>query len=234
MTIMYMLTTFEKSVNEQAHSNDLKALEISLSMKKKRLKEAQIAVNCDSNYLERLSCCRFADYVELLMELTYIPIKDLLKLQSHACQPRSQVRGGSQNQCRLLVKGYKSFGTTNQTMPITFLLLLLGVGCGFAGKFCMDTLGASGNYWPFYWEFNCLVHFFANVFTSMLFIILYGPVTVTGGSMGHVLFPYWLRRLAFYAIVLVYLPLLCGLMPFAGPGEWLEHFSGLLVSGVDE
>ena len=48
-----MLTTFEKSVNEQARSNDLKALEISLSMKKMRLKEAQIAVNCDSNYLER-------------------------------------------------------------------------------------------------------------------------------------------------------------------------------------
>ncbi|PWA70080.1 pentatricopeptide repeat (PPR) superfamily protein [Artemisia annua] len=48
-----MLTNFEKSVNEQARSNDLKALEISLSMKKMRLKEAQIAVNCDSNYLER-------------------------------------------------------------------------------------------------------------------------------------------------------------------------------------
>nr|GEY21951.1 protein CPR-5 [Tanacetum cinerariifolium] len=48
-----VLTTFEKSVNEQARSNDLKALEISLSMKKMRLKEAQIAVNCDSNYLER-------------------------------------------------------------------------------------------------------------------------------------------------------------------------------------
>nr|GFB95659.1 protein CPR-5 [Tanacetum cinerariifolium] len=114
-------------------------------------------------------------------------------------------------------------------MPITFLLLLLGVGCGFAGKFCIDTLGGSGNHWLFYWEFLCLVHFFANVCTSMLFIILHGPVTVTGGSMGHVLFPYWLRRLAFYAIVLVYLPLLCGLMPFAGPGEWLEHFSGLVV-----
>nr|GEW79175.1 protein CPR-5 [Tanacetum cinerariifolium] len=60
----------------------------------------------------------------------------------------------------------------------------------------------------------------------MLFVILHGPVTVTGGSMGHVLFPYWLRQLAFYAIVLVYLPLVCGLMPFVGPGEWLEHFSG--------
>ncbi|MFS8018721.1 hypothetical protein Hanom_Chr15g01395341 [Helianthus anomalus] len=48
-----MLTTFEKSVNEQARSNDLKALEISLTMKKMRLKEAQIAVDWDSNVLER-------------------------------------------------------------------------------------------------------------------------------------------------------------------------------------
>ncbi|GKC16292.1 hypothetical protein Tco_1013074 [Tanacetum coccineum] len=174
MTIMYMLTTFEKSVNEQAHSNDLKALEISLSMKKKRLKEAQIAVNCDSNYLERLSCCRFADYVELLMELTYIPIKDLLKLQSHACQPRN----------------YKS---NNANYFPTFAV-------GSRLRFC--------------WK---ILHGYIRSKRELLAVLLGVSLPVTGGSMGHVLFPYWLRRLAFYAIVLVYLPLLCGLMPFAGP-----------------
>jgi hypothetical protein len=54
---------------------------------------------------------------------------------------------------------------TNQTMPITFIMLLLGVGCGYAGKFCIDTLGGSGNHWLLgsfmlaafslqYWGFN--------------------------------------------------------------------------------
>nr|GFB49425.1 protein CPR-5 [Tanacetum cinerariifolium] len=78
----------------------------------------------------------------------------------------------------------------------------------------------------------------------MLFVILHGPVTVTGGSMGHVLFPYWLRQLAFYAIVLVYLPLLCGLMPFAGPDSpvmklmnsdthsWTISFASLDILGL--
>ncbi|GJT93426.1 hypothetical protein Tco_1082271 [Tanacetum coccineum] len=286
-----VLTTFEKSVNEQARSNDLKALEISLSMQKIRLKEAQIAVNCVSNYLERFklsmgiskanfkankfktelqdsrhaqllkNCadCLVAGLLIMLSCLTYgtyIHSHQRLIEATESCMPTKESSSwwipnpmpsfSSWFQilwCQVQVISRMLFGalmivvaltylliqrsgTTNQTMPITFLLLLLGVGCGFAGKFCIDTLGGSGNHWLFYWEFLCLVHFFANVCTSMLFVILHGPVTVTGGSMGHVLFPYWLRRLAFYAIVLVYLPLLCGLMPFAGPGEWLEHFSG--------
>ncbi|PWA78171.1 hypothetical protein CTI12_AA217790 [Artemisia annua] len=293
-----MLTTFEKSVNEQARSNDLKALEISLSMKKMRLKEAQIAVNCDSNYLERfklsmgiskanfrankfktelqdsrhaqllkncadclvagllimLSCLTYGTYIhshQRLIDATEscMPTKETSSwwmpkpmssfssgFQILRCQVQviSQMLFGALMIVALTYLLIQRSGTTNQTMPITFLLLLLGVGCGFAGKFCIDTLGGSGNHWLFYWEFLCLVHFFANVCTSMLFVILHGPVTVTGGSMGHMLFPYWVRRLAFYAIVLVYLPLLCGLMPFAGPGEWLEHFSGLVVGRVDE
>lgn len=48
-----MITTFERSVSEQARSNDLKEFEIELKMRSMKLKEAQIAVNCDSNVLER-------------------------------------------------------------------------------------------------------------------------------------------------------------------------------------
>ncbi|OAY33389.2 protein CPR-5 isoform X2 [Manihot esculenta] len=43
----------KKSVMEQARSNDLKTMEIGLTMKKLKLKEAQLALSFDSNHLER-------------------------------------------------------------------------------------------------------------------------------------------------------------------------------------
>ena len=48
------LSTLEKSLSEQARSNDLKALELSLSMKKMKLKETQLALNSNSYLLERM------------------------------------------------------------------------------------------------------------------------------------------------------------------------------------
>lgn len=47
------LGTFERSVVEQARSNDLKTMELGLAMRKLKLKETQIALNCDLNNLER-------------------------------------------------------------------------------------------------------------------------------------------------------------------------------------
>ncbi|EPS72791.1 hypothetical protein M569_01964, partial [Genlisea aurea] len=114
---------------------------------------------------------------------------------------------------------------SHQTMPVTFTLLLLGLACGYAGKFCVDTLGGGGNRWLIYWETLCLLHFFSNVFHSTLLVILNGPVTVAERrDHSPVLLPYWVRRLVFYGS-LVILPLLCGFMPFASPREWYDHFS---------
>lgn len=121
---------------------------------------------------------------------------------------------------------------SKQTMPVTFLVLLLGIACGWAGKFCVDTLGGSGYHWLMYWETLCLLHFFCNVFTSVLFRILHGPIDVTQGTKGSSIFPYWMRRLVFYGITFLFLPLLCGLLPFASLGEWKHHFL-LLVTDVD-
>lgn len=291
-----MLSTIERSVSEQTRSNDLKAYEISLIMKKMKLKEAQIAVDCDSNYLERfklsmgiskakfraekfkteledsrhaqllkkcvdclvagllimLACLAFGTYVhshQRLIEATEscMPIKE--SSSWWIPKPMASFSSGFQIlRCQVQVISRMLFGvlmiiaitylliqrsgTTNQTMPVTFILLLLGVGCGFAGKLCIDTLGGSGNHWLVYWEVLCLVHFFANVCTSMLFLILHGPVTVTEKSVSSKLFPYWLRRFVFYGTVLVGLPLVCGLGPFAGPGEWLEHFVSVIGSRV--
>ncbi|KAK9272132.1 hypothetical protein L1049_002502 [Liquidambar formosana] len=119
--------------------------------------------------------------------------------------------------------------SSKQTMPVTSILLILGVACGFAGKLCVDTLGGSGYHWLLYWEALCLLHFFSNICPSALFLVLYGPVTVSQGAKGSVIYPYWIRRFQFYAVVLLFLPLFCGLMPFASPGEWKDHFS-LLVT----
>ncbi|KAG2711760.1 hypothetical protein I3760_04G091600 [Carya illinoinensis] len=115
--------------------------------------------------------------------------------------------------------------TTKQIMPVTFMLLLLGLACGFAGKLCVDTLGGSGYHWLLYWETLCLLHFISNVCTSSLFGILHGPVNVSQGTKGNVILPYWIRRFLFYATLLLFLPLLCGLVPFASLGEWKDHFS---------
>ncbi|KAG6384921.1 hypothetical protein SASPL_153744 [Salvia splendens] len=114
--------------------------------------------------------------------------------------------------------------SSHQTMPVTVILLLLGVGCGYAGKFCIDTLGGSGNHWLFYWEALCLLHFFSNTFNSTLYIILNGPIIVAERVDHNHGFPYWMRRLLFYA-TLLFLPLLCGLMPFASPLDWFKHFT---------
>lgn len=45
--------TFEKSVVEQCRSNDLKTLELGLTMQKLKLKETQLSLNFDLNNLER-------------------------------------------------------------------------------------------------------------------------------------------------------------------------------------
>ncbi|KAK9111120.1 hypothetical protein Scep_018639 [Stephania cephalantha] len=111
---------------------------------------------------------------------------------------------------------------SHQSMPVTFLLL--AIICGFAGKLCVDTLGGSGYCWLLFWESLCLLHFFANVCTSILYGILYGSISVSQKDAAKSRLPFWIRRFMFYATTLLILPMLCGLMPFAGPSDWKNHF----------
>uniref|UniRef100_A0A3Q7GX15 Protein CPR-5 n=1 Tax=Solanum lycopersicum TaxID=4081 RepID=A0A3Q7GX15_SOLLC len=285
--------TLERSLTEQARSNDLKTFEIGLTMRKLQLKERQLALSSDANLLERVKLSfgfsktsfkteKFKNQVEdskhaellktcidclvagLFIMLaclgygTYVFSHKRITEATASCTPSmehkswwmpqsmSSFNSGLQLlRCQVQVLSRMLFGaflilsiaylllqrsaTSNQTMPVTFILLLLGVGCGFAGKFCIDTLGGSGYRWLIYWETLCLLHFFSNVCISTLFLILNGPVTVSEKSMSDRRFPYWIRRSMFYTTVLLILPLLCGLMPFAGPGEWKDHFSSLVL-----
>ena len=119
--------------------------------------------------------------------------------------------------------------TSTRAMPVTFTVLLLGVACGLVGKLCVDTLGGNGLHWLMIWETLCLMHLFSNVFTSTLCLILNGPMDVSQGKNHHTILPYWFRRVVFYTVLLVFMPLLCGLIPFASISEWKNHFY-LLVS----
>ncbi|KAJ8543734.1 hypothetical protein K7X08_025352 [Anisodus acutangulus] len=286
-------STLERSLMEQARSNDLKTFEIGLTMRKLQLKERQLSLSSDANLLERVNLSfgfskmsfkaeKFKNQVEdskhaellktcidclvagLFIMLaclgygTYVFSHKRITEATASCTPAmehtswwmpksmSYINSGLQLlQCQVQVLSRMLFGafmilaiaylllqrsaTSNQTMPVTFILLLLGVGCGFAGKLCIDTLGGSGYHWLIYWETLCLLHFFSNVFISTLFLILNGPVTVSEKSTRDGTFPYWMRRSMFYTTLLLFLPLLCGLMPFAGAGEWKDHFSSLVL-----
>lgn len=287
-----LLGTLEKSVIEQARSNDLKTYEMGLTMKKLRLKERQLFLNSDANFLERCKLSfgfkkasfkleKFKNqveetrYGELLKKCidclvaglfimlgcvayaVYVYSHKRISEATASCTPKETnswwipkpmasfssvmqiLRCQFQVLTRMLAGGIMVLAiayllllrssTINQSMPVTFILLLLGVACGFAGKLCIDSLGGSGNHWLLFWEILCAIHLFSNVWTSALFAILYGPVTETEKKLNNSAVPYLLRRCTFYATVLLFLPLSCGFLPFASFGEWKDHFSSLLV-----
>ncbi|GLT68891.1 hypothetical protein SLA2020_410850 [Shorea laevis] len=284
-----MLSTFEQSFMEQVRSNDLKTLELGLTMRKLKLKEEQLALNLDSNHLERskltmgikkasfkaekfkneLEDMRHAELLKKCIDClvaglfimsvslsygAYVFSYERITEATAVCTPSLEESkawwmpkpvvsfnsGLHSLKCQVQVFSRMLFGvlmiltiaylllqrsvTIKHTMPITFILFLLGIACGLAGKFCVDTLGGSGYHWLFYWEILCLLHFFSNVWTSAFFFVLHGPVNVSQGIKSSTILPYWIRRLLFYSSILLFLPLLCGLMPFASPGEWKDHF----------
>ncbi|WCJ31786.1 Protein CPR-5 [Euphorbia peplus] len=282
------LSNIEKSVVEQTRSNDLKMVEIDLTMRKLKLKEAQLALAFDSNHLGRSKLAmgvskasfraeKFKNeleetrYGELLRKCIDCLVAGLFIMSASilygayvfsyqriteattSCSPLEESKswwipntvstfnsGWHTVKCHIQVASRMLFGiliilavaylllqrtsSSRQTMPITFILLLLGGACGFAGKFCVDTLGGSGLLWLLYWETFLFLHFLSNVCTSMLYLFLHGPLITSQGIKSYVVCPYWLRRSVFYASILLFIPLCCGLLPFAGPGVWKDHF----------
>ncbi|CAM0884352.1 unnamed protein product [Alopecurus aequalis] len=112
-------------------------------------------------------------------------------------------------------------------MPITFNFILLGVICGFAGRFCTNTLGGNGNVWLMCWEVLCSIHLLGNCYPSILYLILHGPITTTRGKE-VVWLPYWVRRCIFYAVLGFIIPAFTGLLPFASLSNWMGHFSEVI------
>lgn len=292
-----VLSTFEKSVMEQARSNDLKTFKMGLTMRKIQQKERELALSSDSNFLERwklslgFSKTSFkfekfrtqledTRYVELLRRCIDCLVSGLLVMLasmaygvytfSHqriieftaAC---SSIEGSSKSwwmpkamssfnsglqvlKCqflvltRMLAGGFmivaiayflsKRSVPSSQTMPVTLLVIFLGVMCGISGKLCIDTLGGDGGCWLILWWTFCSIHIFSNIWTSTLFVILNGPITVSEKITKNddPLVPYWCRRVLFYTTIALFLPLLCGLLPLASFSEWKDHFSSLIIN----
>lgn len=125
---------------------------------------------------------------------------------------------------------------TKQTMPISFIVLFLGIFCGVSGKLCVDTLGGDGKLWLIVWEVFCLLQFVANVFTLALYGLMFGPINVTQETRSNrcnSMFPYWARRSVVYVVILFVLPVINGLLPFATFGEWRDFAMYHLHGGSD-
>ncbi|PKA56100.1 Protein CPR-5 [Apostasia shenzhenica] len=293
-------TTFEKSVKEQTRSNDLKAIEISLVMRKLQLKQSQLAMNSYANFLEKVKLCmnmskaafreeklrnqiqdtRHAELIKRCIDLlvsgliimcailiygasifSYQRLTEITSSCSNIYKeskswwmpkPLSSVSSGwLMLKCHVVVMTRMLFGllmilviayslfqrsvVSGTAMPVTFILLLLGIACGTAGKLCVDSLGGNGYQWLIYWEILCLIHLFANIFPSILYSALHGHVSVTQKEKARGV-PFWMRRYIFYSLLLLILPTMAGLLAFASVMEWKEHFTEkitLLISRAE-
>lgn len=121
--------------------------------------------------------------------------------------------------------------SSSQAKPATIILVLLGGLCGWAGKFSVDSLGGSGFHWLLHWELLCILHAFANCFTSHLFCFLNGP---TSNSVRSSLTPSWIRKFVFHATLVLVLPVMAGLIPFASVRDWTKHFCDMFNDHVLE
>ncbi|XP_015945148.1 protein CPR-5 [Arachis duranensis] len=293
-----IVSVFEKSIVEQSRSNDLKEIELGFTMRKLKLKEAQLSLNMDSNNLERSKLAMGASKVSFKVEKfknqledtkygelskkcidcliaglflmsssllygAYVYSYERIVEVTESCSPSTEDSSSWWTPksvsyfnsrlnilwCQVQVMSRMIFGvlmifaiaylllmrstTSSQNMPVTFILLMLGVGCGYCGKLCVDTLGGNGYVWLLYWETLCLLHFFCIGFTSVFYQVLYGPVTPAQTFKENPIIRYWIRRFLFYATLLAFLPLLCGLTPFASLLEWKDHLL-LKVSDFSE
>ncbi|XP_052141403.1 protein CPR-5-like [Oryza glaberrima] len=282
----HILNVFERSLNEQTRSNELKELEIGLNMRKLQLKQSQIALSSYSHMLEKIKISmgfqkasfreekfrtqmedtRHAELLRRLIDLlltavvfmsvcfgygTYIYSYKRITAVTAACaaasrEPKSWWMPNSVSafnsgllffRCHLIAATRMSFGMlmilliawlifqrsamTGPNMPITFNVMLLGVLCGSVGRFCVDTLGGDGNVWLFFWEILCFIHLFGNSRPSLLYRMLYGPISVTDRTKASDL-PIRVRRYTFYTVLSVILPCLAGLLPFASLSDWNE------------
>ncbi|KAM3353668.1 hypothetical protein ACQJBY_024680 [Aegilops geniculata] len=284
-----ILSAFERSVKEQARSNELKECEISLSMRKLHLKQSELALSSSSHMLEKIKLSlgfqkasfqgekfktqmqdtRHAEILRTLIDFlvsavvimsvcfaygTYVHSYQRITDVTAACSAASRgskswwVPNSVSNfnsglqfvRCHVIAATRMCFGIvmivaiawlasqrsalTGSNMPITFNFILLGVICGFAGRFCANTLGGDGNIWLIWWEVLCSIHLLGNCYPSVMYRVLHGPISITHSKNG-VGPPYWVRRCIFYAALGLVIPVLTGLLPFASLSDWRDHFS---------
>ncbi|OEL33126.1 hypothetical protein BAE44_0005851 [Dichanthelium oligosanthes] len=187
-----VISVFERSLNEQARSNDLKELEIGLTMREIQLKQSQLALGSDSHKLEKVKVCmgfkklsfkeeklktqmedtRHAELLRKLIDMLLTAVVLMSVCFGYGTYIYSYQRITAVTSA--CAAASRRSGMTGPSMPITFNVMLLGVLCGWFGR----TKGVHS--------------------------------------------PYWARRYAFYVLVSLILPCLAGLLPFASLSDWIE------------
>ncbi|CAM6008162.1 unnamed protein product [Sphagnum balticum] len=110
----------------------------------------------------------------------------------------------------------KSVTSSSQAMPATILLIILGGLCGVAGKFAVDSMGGSGYHWLLVWESLCVIHASTTCFTPYLYWLLNGaPQHTLDKQQQYYLVNPWVRHLLFHGCLVLVLPAMAGLLPFA-------------------
>ncbi|CAM6068633.1 unnamed protein product, partial [Sphagnum tenellum] len=110
----------------------------------------------------------------------------------------------------------KSVTSSSQAMPATILLIILGGLCGVAGKFAVDSMGGSGYHWLLVWESLCVIHASTTCFTPYLYWLLNGaPQHTLDKRRQYYLLNPWVRGLLFHGCLVLVLPAMAGLLPFA-------------------
>ncbi|KAG6553832.1 hypothetical protein Mapa_004749 [Marchantia paleacea] len=120
----------------------------------------------------------------------------------------------------------RSVTSSSQAMPATVIVIVLGGICGFAGKISIDSLGGSGIHWLVLWECLCFMHALATCFTSLLYHFL-------NGAPGRNYFEKaslasrissGVTVIAFHSVLVFFLPVMAGLLPFASPEDIMQIF----------
>ncbi|CAA7053048.1 unnamed protein product [Microthlaspi erraticum] len=110
---------------------------------------------------------------------------------------------------------------TKQRMSSIFYLLFLPMVCGLSGKLFVDKVGGNGELWLSLWGRLCLFQYAAVRFITWA---VFGLLTQGTKPKTMVMLLRWAHRSIFIGLVLA-LPLINGLLPFATYSEWRHLFS---------
>lgn len=125
----------------------------------------------------------------------------------------------------------RTVSSSSQTMPTSIILIVLGLICGYAGKLSVESLGGSGFCWLVQWEAFCLLHAFSAYSPASVLYVLNGPPSTHEVKEKQHMFPFLLWKFIFHALLLV-LPVMAGLTPFASVTEWKNHFSVVIFDNI--
>ncbi|KQK11217.1 hypothetical protein BRADI_2g58840v3 [Brachypodium distachyon] len=219
-----ILNTFERSVKEQARSNELKEYEIGLNMRKLQLKQSQLALSSYTHMLEKIKLSfgfqkasfqgekfktqmqdtRDAQILRTLIDFLVSAVVIMSACFAYGTYTYSYQRITDVTAaCSVASRGSKSWWVPSSVSNFKSGWLFIRCHLIAATRMCFGIVMIVAIAW-----------------------LAFQRSAVTGSSSKEVvLFPYWVRRCIFYAVLLLIIPSFTGLLPFASLSDWKDHFS---------